>query len=91
MSKFDYIGVDPPENLGFDIEKATRGESENAVVPYEKDLYGCKDDILVKKRLGRNPFFTQSDYKWTNPEMKELIEFCGEEGEVFSGLLPWKD
>ena len=88
--KFNYIGVDPSARLGFDLAKATKGEEENAVQPYLSDNYGCNDEILVQKRLSRNPFFTQNDYKWTNPEIAELITFCGtDDNELFAGSLPW--
>lgn len=40
VERFSFVGVDPPENLGFNLEKATAGEVKNSLKPYENDLYG---------------------------------------------------
>lgn len=77
--RFRYVGVDPPESTGFDLQRSTEGESKNAAAPFEKDPYGCHSTVLQEKRKARNPFKRTPPYKLSCPEMKELLEFCGPE------------
>lgn len=75
--KFSYIGVDPPDSTGFDLERASQGERENAVAPFEQDPYGCHSQVLQQKRKDRNPFSRTPPYALSCPEMKDLLGYCG--------------
>lgn len=86
--KFRYIGVDPPPSTGFDLERSTKGELENAAAPFEKDPYGCHSELLQKKRKERNPFSRTPPYPLSAPEMKELLGYCGP--QLFpADRVPW--
>jgi len=87
-SQFEYIGVDPPASSGFDLEKSTRGEYENAAKPFETDPYGCHSEILQNKRKQRNPFSRTPPYALSCPDMKELLAYCGPELIPMSSV-PW--
>lgn len=86
--QFLYIGVDPPASTGFDLNRASIGESQNAALPFEKDPYGCNTPALKQKRQDRNPFSRTAPYPLSCPEMKELFSYCGP--ELFpEHELPW--
>lgn len=75
--KFVFIGVDPHPDTGFDLERSTKGELENAVRPFETDPYGCNQALLRQKRLDRNPFSRTAPYPLSCPAMKTLLAWCG--------------
>jgi len=62
----------------------------NAYTPYSKDLYGCHAP-LVQKRAGRNFYMRSHGYHVGAPELRQLIEWCPEDGrKLFPGTLPWE-
>ena len=86
--RFSYIGVDPPASTGFDLQRATNGELENAAKPFEQDPYGCHSELLQQKRKDRNPFSRTAPYPLSAPEMKELLGYCGP--QLFpEDRVPW--
>ncbi|GMI51384.1 hypothetical protein ScalyP_jg9738 [Parmales sp. scaly parma] len=90
LEKISFVGVDPPSKYNFDLEKATKGELENSLVPYLDDLFGCRNPILTNKRASRNPFFVTPSYQYSNPEIAELIQFCGDSSNPqYTKELPW--
>lgn len=88
-SRFEYIGVDPSSDTGFDLEEATRGELEQAAKPFETDPYGCHSPILQKKRQERNPFARTPPYELSCPDMKDILRYCGLD-IISRDLVPWK-
>jgi hypothetical protein len=85
---FVYVGVDPSPTTGFDLERATEGERQNAAAPFEKDPYGCHSPVLQQKRKERNPFSRTAPYPLSCPEMKDLLNYCGP--DLFPPEhLPW--
>jgi hypothetical protein len=86
--QFAYIGVDPPTSTGFDLQRATDGELQNAAAPFEKDPYGCHTPVLQEKRKSRNPFMRTPPYALTCPEMKDLLSYCGPQLYP-EDRLPW--
>jgi len=89
VEQFNYVGVDPPPETGFSLERSEQGERENAAKPFETDLYGCNSPVLQKKRLDRNPFHRTAPYELSCPEMKDLLHWCG--SDLFPGSLPWSN
>jgi hypothetical protein len=88
VSRFHFIGYDPPSSTGFDLQVSTEGEQQNAAKPFEQDPYGCNSDILQEKRKSRNPFHRTAPYPLSCPEMRELLQYCGP--ELFpKSKLPW--
>lgn len=88
-SRFEYIGVDPPAETGFDLASAKQGELQNAALPFEEDPYGCHSPVLQEKRKARNPFSRTPPYEITCPEMKALLHYCGP--KLFpEAQVPWK-
>lgn len=86
--QFAYVGVDPPASTGFNLQRATEGELQNAAAPFEKDPYGCHTPVLQEKRKSRNPFMRTPPYALTCPEMKDLLSFCGP--QLYPAeRLPW--
>mmetsp|Transcript_10210 Transcript_10210/g.24535 ORF Transcript_10210/g.24535 Transcript_10210/m.24535 type:complete len:437 (+) Transcript_10210:12-1322(+) len=86
--RFSYVGVDPPASTGFDLQRATNGELENAAKPFEQDPYGCHSELLQQKRKDRNPFSRTAPYPLSAPEMKELLGYCGP--QLFpDDRVPW--
>jgi hypothetical protein len=85
--RFKYVGLDPPESTGFDLSKSRSGEYHNAAKLFKDDPYGCHSDVLVQKRLERNPFLRTSGYENTCSDIADLLRWCGTEG--FEGALPW--
>jgi hypothetical protein len=60
-----------------------------AYTPYTGDLYGCHAP-LIQKRAGRNFHLRTHGYHVGAPELRELLEWCPEDGtQVFPGPLPW--
>lgn len=58
LESFSYIGIDDDSDvakLKAAISHGTVGELENGLLPYQKDIYGCRGSLLAKRR-GRNPF-----------------------------------
>lgn len=87
-SKFTYHGIDPDGLDGEDLS----GESTNAKLLFQKDLYGCKNKVLVNKKKGRNPGRRRHGYEITNPQLAELMNYCPADGAtVYPGRLPWQD
>ena len=33
LSRFNYVGVDPPASTGFDLQQASDGEQQNSLIP----------------------------------------------------------
>jgi hypothetical protein len=106
-SRFGYAGIDPMEGKGQETlsEKDSirqrlereQGEETNAVVPFSRDPYGCRDPLLSKK-LERNPFAhcPLAEVAGWAPELAGLVSWCGmkeggQAGRIFSGRLPWDD
>jgi len=89
-SRFEYIGVDPPAETGFNLEEATKGEQENAAKPFEQDPYGCHSTVLQEKRQQRNPFSRTPPYALSCPDMKELLQYCGP-ALIPIDKVPWHD
>lgn len=88
VNAFSFVGIDPPPSTGFNLEKSSRGEQENAVKLFETDPFGCFSEPLIEKRRARNPFFRSHNYEQTCPEISRLLSYCGE-GEFTGGTLPW--
>ena len=86
--QFSYIGVDPEESTGFNLEESTKGELENAALPFENDLYGCQSESLKEKRRQRNPFHRTPPYEFSCPDMKVLLNWC-ERSLIPSDNVPW--
>lgn len=84
---FVYEGIQPPPGSHFDLTSATEGELTNAVLLFQKDSYGCNDEVLRTKRLGRNPFGRTIPYSLSCPEIIGLLNWCGP--ELYPGRLPW--
>lgn len=85
-SRFTYHGIDPPGLDGEDLS----GESSNAKLLFQQDLYGCKNQVLVSKKKGRNPGRRRHGYELTSPELAELLNYCPKDGAtVYPGKLPW--
>ncbi|KAG9000984.1 hypothetical protein FRB94_005060 [Tulasnella sp. JGI-2019a] len=84
---FDYVGID----VKGDTSMAYAGENQFGFTPYSKDLYGCHDELLAKRRR-RNPFQIFHPYHTSAPEMAGLFEWCppgNRKTEVYPGWLPW--
>ncbi|GAA5940704.1 uncharacterized protein JCM15063_006333 [Sporobolomyces koalae] len=82
---FHYIGIDNEGHTEADYE----GERQNGYKPFEKDLYGCHDFLLAKRKT-RNPYRRFHGYHSSAPEMKGIFEYCPTRGDkVFQGRLPW--
>ncbi|KAG8920527.1 hypothetical protein FRC02_000847 [Tulasnella sp. 418] len=84
--RFHYIGID----VKGDTSASYQGEAVYGFTPYSRDIYGCHDELLAKRRR-RNPFHTFHPYHVSAPEMADLIEWCpeGKRNMLFSGALPW--
>ncbi|KAG8970918.1 hypothetical protein FRC05_011686 [Tulasnella sp. 425] len=85
--RFEYIGID----VEGDTSLAYAGEAEFGYGPYSKDLYGCHDTLLAKRRR-RNPFQIFHPYHSSAPELAGLLEWCPtgpQRNKVFPGPLPW--
>jgi len=87
-NQFLYIGVDPDASTGFDLAESTKGETENALKPFETDPYGCNSKVLQEKRNLRNPFARTPPYDLSCPDMKELLHYCGPE-LIPKAVVPW--
>ncbi|KAJ3224816.1 hypothetical protein HK099_007860 [Clydaea vesicula] len=75
VKNFEYIGFDLPLQ---DRRTAEEGEKKFSVLPFQNDLYGCRDPLSRKKK-NRNPFKRVSNpYKETCPELRTLFEYCPE-------------
>lgn len=72
---FTYVGL-RPEHPKFLHDRATSGELI-AASQFRKNMYGCGDQSLVKKRTSRNPFRRTIPYELSCPEMKDLLHWCG--------------
>jgi len=86
-SDFQYVGLD----VTGDNSIAYAGENQFGYTPYSKDLYGCHDELLAKRRR-RNPFQVFHPYHTSAPEMAGLFEWCPlDDGrnEIYPGWLPW--
>jgi len=87
LNAFSYVGIDPSASTGFDLQKSTVAEYQNAAKPFETDPYGCNSPILQQKRLDRNPFSRTPPYKLSCVELVDLMDWCGP--ELFPYELPW--
>jgi len=88
--KFEYLGIDPDERTGFDLAGAEEGEHHNAAKLFQDDPYGCFSDLLVQKRLQRNPFLRTGVHEAICPEIRGLLKWC--QKELYSGeALPWEE
>lgn len=86
--KFRFIGYNPPASTGFNLQRSSVGEQENAAKPFEADPYGCHSEILQRKRQERNPFYRTSPYSKTCPEIVALLDYCGTEF-IPRDQVPW--
>jgi len=85
--QFVFVGYDPPASTGFDFQRSSTGELQNAAIPFESDPYGCSSDVLKTKRQVRNPFNRTPPYQLSCPAMKDLLRWCGP--ETYQHDLPW--
>lgn len=88
--RFEYFGYDPE---GEEKKVAEEGEKQNGYIPYSKDMYGCHD-FLLDKRKGRNKHIRFHPYYTTNPKLTALFNWCpgglgSSQTSIFSGALPW--
>lgn len=84
---FTYIGIDDEGETG----QSYIGEMTNGLQPYTSDMYGCKGTLLAKRRR-RNPHRRIHPYFTSNNELRDLLEFCPDEGtQVFPLKLPWEE
>eukprot|EP00804_Cyclotella_cryptica_P005643 CCRYP_000028-RB/>CCRYP_000028-RB protein AED:0.05 eAED:0.05 QI:190/1/1/1/0.5/0.33/3/1190/396 len=90
LSRFQYVGVDPPSSTGFDLQEASDGERNNSLIPFKTDPYGCHTEVLQKKRRERNPFARMAPYELTCPDMKELLKWCGP-SVIPKSKVPWSN
>mmetsp|Transcript_22555 Transcript_22555/g.55824 ORF Transcript_22555/g.55824 Transcript_22555/m.55824 type:complete len:172 (-) Transcript_22555:74-589(-) len=86
-NQFSYLGVNPPPSTGFNLEKSSQGELQNAAKPFEVDPYGC-GGVLRKKRLERNPFYRTPPYPLSCPEMQDILSWCGPD-LIPTTMVPW--
>ncbi|CAJ1370541.1 unnamed protein product [Effrenium voratum] len=86
-SRFFFVGIQPPPNSRFDLQKAEQGELQNSVRLFEEDPYGCNSKVLVEKRQARNPFQRTTPYLLSCPEIRSLLQWCGP--GIFPDALPW--
>jgi len=88
-SKFHYRGVNPNSNrFQRHLHALERWEKSVSLEPFRTDPYGCREQVLVRKRLERNPFARSIPYELTCPEMKHLLSYCST--KIYpKGLLPW--
>lgn len=88
LSKFEYVGIDPPE---LKDNPPALGEDQNAGIPFTADPYGCSNDILVSKRRQRNPFRRTHPYSLSCPELFDLLTICNRNNvpEAIYNNLPW--
>lgn len=83
---FRYIGIDNAEE---NAEKDYAGEKSAALEPFTRDRYGCKGNLLAKKRT-RNALRRFHGYFSSAPELADLLDYCPKkDNEVFPGRLPW--
>lgn len=82
---FSYFGL-KPQSENFDHHKAVQGEKE-ALRAFEEDMYACHAESLRVKREKRNPFHRTIPYALSNPELADLLSWCGP--EVYAAPLPW--
>lgn len=90
LSRFKYVGVDPPSSTGFNLQEASDGEKNNSLIPFQTDPYGCHSEVLQKKRRERNPFARKAPYELTCPDMKELLKWCGP-SVIPKSKVPWSN
>ncbi len=83
LSRFVYVGVDPPIKGLADI-----GEQENAISHFSDDFYGCNSPSLLEKKQGRNPWRRMHGYLQI-PELADLLAYCPKGNDLFQGPLPW--
>lgn len=89
QERFSLIGIDPPEDAGFDLPRLQFWEKTAALGPFKRDPCGCQSKDLLQKRKERNPFARTPPYQQTCPEMEELLSFCGPEIYPKECALPW--
>ncbi|KAI7827758.1 hypothetical protein BX661DRAFT_153737 [Kickxella alabastrina] len=83
--RFNYVGINPPG----DVNGMAKGERKNGFSLFEKDLYGCSDQ-LAKKKVVRNPFMMSHGYAKSCPEIAGLFDYCpSNPTAVYEGDLPW--
>lgn len=86
LSSFTYVGIDDSGETG----QSYIGEKEFGLKPYMRDVYGCKG-LLIQKRRTRNPFRRIHPYFTSNAGLRDLLEYCPEDGvRLFPGSLPWQ-
>ena len=85
---FLYVGIDPDESTGFNLQEAAQGETQNAARPFETDPYGCHSNLLREKRKQRNPFKRMPPYELSCPEMLNVLKWCGPD-LIPNDLVPW--
>jgi len=82
--RFDFVGIDPP-GLPSSV---LIGEQEHSAKPFEHDPFGCAQQGLLRKKVGRNPFRRSVSYPRGCPELAPLIGRCPG-AEQYHGSLPW--
>lgn len=90
VDKFDYIGIDAPQDAPVSAAQeaaARKGELVNSYKPFQKDLYGCHSP-LIDKRIGRDAFRRSHPYFTTS--LAGLISHCPSDGlSLYDGPLAW--
>jgi len=86
---FSFVGVDPTsDQFRNKVRQYSAWESKASLKPFRSDPYGCHSKILERKRVERNPFVHTPPYRFTCPEMRQLLEHC--KPSLFPrGRLPW--
>lgn len=82
--QFNYVGIDD-EDMGPSVH-------DNAYDLFERDMYGCFNVLLTKRRK-RNSSRRLPPYRSTAPELAGLMDWCPSYGSRLQGLypgwLPW--
>jgi len=85
---FHYVGIDPEESTGFNLQEASKGELENAARPFKTDPYGCHSNALIQKRKQRNPLKRTPPYELSCPDLANLLNWCEQE-RIPKHMVPW--
>ena len=87
VSRFEYIGIDPPGADERKQHQLAAAEMRASVLPFRADPYGCHVPLLTK-RLGRNPFARAVPYPSGCSELRPLLSWCSFE-LIRRSALPW--
>ena len=85
--KFVPVPLLHPEKMN--MAEVEAGEYNNAFKPFSKDPFGCRDEVLVRKKAERNPFDRHHPYAGSCPEMRQLFSHCEHGTAIDARHLPW--